>query len=93
MSIFWTNLLVNEFRTAMGGGLLGISKKNYFHFQNLTKNGNKVWTIKKAEMTLLFSLVFSFFLFFENIQNRQFFWKNLLVNEFRIAMGGGKLGL
>ena len=35
-------------------------KKNYFNFQNLTKNGNKVWTISKAEMTLLFSSVLHF---------------------------------
>ena len=26
-NFFWKNLLVNEFWTAMGGGLLGISKK------------------------------------------------------------------
>ena len=25
-------------------------KKYYFHFQNLTENGSKVWTIYKAEM-------------------------------------------
>ena len=45
-------------------------KKNYFHFQNLTKNGNKVWKILKSwnDPSLLFS--FAFFLV-ENIQNRQ----------------------
>ena len=28
-----------------GQGIASDIKKNYFHFQNLTKNGNKVWTI------------------------------------------------
>ena len=53
-------------------------KKNYFHFQNLTKNGNKVWTIKKAEMTLLFSSVLHFFVVVKTIQNRQFFLEKLI---------------
>ena len=49
-------------------------KKNYFHFQNLTKNGNKVWTIYKAEMTLLFSSVLHIF----------FCWKIYrIINSFR----------
>ena len=38
------------------------------------------------------SLLFSFAFFFY-IQNHQFFWKNLLVNEFRNPMGGGLLGI
>ena len=61
-----------------GRGIARDIKKNYFHFQNLTKNGNKVWTISKAEITLLFSSVLHFFWFFEKIQNRQFFWKELV---------------
>ena len=44
-------------------------------------------------MTLLFSSVLHFFLFVEIIQNRQFFWKKYLVNEFLTAMGGGLLGI
>ena len=40
-------------------------------------------------MTLLFSSVLRFFVVVENILNCQFFWKNLLVNEFRTAMGRG----
>ena len=45
-------------------------------------------------MTLLFSSVLHFFfVVVENIQNRQFFWKNYLVNEFRTTMGRGLLGI
>ena len=33
------------------------------------------------------------FVVVENIQKRPFFWKNLLVNEFGTAMGGGLLGI
>ena len=62
----------------MGGGLLGIYKKKKIHFQNMTKNGNKVGTIYKAEMTLLFSSVLHFLFIFENIQNRQFFLDKLI---------------
>ena len=36
---------------------------------------------------------FVFFCFFENIQNRNFFWKYWLVNEFGTASGRGLLGI
>ena len=57
-------------------GWISLYKLVLIFLSKLEKNGNKVWTISKAEMTLLFSSVLHFFLFFENIQNRQFFWKN-----------------
>ena len=40
----------------------------------------------------LYILVTIFFVV-ENIQKCNFFWKNLLVNEFWTAMGGGLLGI
>ena len=40
-----------------GRGIARDIKNNYFHFQNLKKNGNKVGTIYKAEMTILFPSV------------------------------------
>ena len=33
------------------------------------------------------------FFFFENIRKHHFFWKKLLVNEFRTTMGNGLLGI
>ena len=39
------------------------------------------------------SLQFCIFCVVENIQNRKFFGKNLLVKEFRTTMGGGLLGI
>ena len=57
----------------MGGGLLEISKKNYFHFHNLTKNDDKIGKIYKAEITFLFSSFLHFFVVVENIQNHKFF--------------------
>ena len=59
----------------MGGGLLGISEKIYFHFQNLTKKCNKVWTISKAETTLLFSSVLHFFCFWKYTESSIFLEK------------------
>ena len=41
--------MVNEFRTAIGGGLLEISKKKYFFFQNLTKMVTKFGQFKKLK--------------------------------------------
>ena len=82
----------NDWSMNSGPRWAGIARdieQNYFHFQNLTKNGNKVWTISKGEITLLFSSFLHNFVVVENIQNRIFFWKSLFVNEFQTAMGGG----
>ena len=59
----------------MGGGLLGISKNHIFFLQNLTKNGNKVGTIYKAEMTLLFSSVLHNFFLLKIYRIVRFFGK------------------
>ena len=63
-----------------GPGWAGIARdiKKYFYFQNLTKNRNKVWTIKKAKMILLFSSVLHFFVVVENIQNHKFLLEKII---------------
>ena len=53
VNFFWKNWLVNEFQTAMGGGLLGISKK-LFPFSKLDKKWKqsldslKSWNVEKG---------------------------------------------
>ena len=91
-SIFLEKLIGQWIPDRDGRGIARDIKKNYFHIQNLTKNGNKVGTISKAETTLLFSSVLHFcFCFLKIYRIVHFFWKNWLVNEFRTAMGGGWL--
>jgi hypothetical protein len=48
-SFFWKNLLVNEFRTAMGGGLLGISKKIISIFTTWQKMVTKFGQFQKLK--------------------------------------------
>ena len=75
VNFFLKNWLVNEFRTTMGGGLLGIWKNKYFNFQNATKNVNKVGTIYNVGTFQLFKLsklCYHFLSGFENGNN--FFW-------------------
>ena len=43
--------------------------------------------------TLLFASILHFFSFLKIYRIVNFFWKNLLVNEFWTAMGGGLLGI
>ena len=60
----WKNWLVNEFRTAMGRGLLGISKKIISIFKTWQKMVTKFGHFKKLKWpfsSLLFSSVFKFF--------------------------------
>ena len=55
-----------------GRGVARDIKKNYFHFQNATKNGNKVGTIYKVGILQLFklsNLCYHFLLSFENGNN------------------------
>ena len=77
MAIFLEKLIGKWIPDRDGRGIARDIKRNYFHFQNLTKNGNKVWTTSNAEMTLLISS-FAFFVVVENIQNRQFFLEKLI---------------
>ena len=76
---YWKYWLVNEFRTAMGGGLLGISKK-LFPFSKLDKKMVKKLgqfaKLKWPYSSLQFCTFFYFF--FENIQNCQFFLEKLI---------------
>ena len=44
-SIFLVKLIGQWIPDRNGRGIARDIQKNYFHFQNLTKNGNKVWTI------------------------------------------------
>ena len=88
----WKNWLVNEFRTAMGGGLLEISKKNISIFKTRQKMVTKFGQFPKSEMTLLFSSVLHIFFCWKYTEST-IFWKIWLVNEFRTAMGGGYLGI
>ena len=46
---FWKNLLFNEFWTAMGGGLLGILKKNISIFKTWHKMVTKFGQFKKLK--------------------------------------------
>ena len=46
---FWKNWLVNEFRTAMGAGLLGISKKNISIIKTWQKMITKLGQSKKLK--------------------------------------------
>ena len=49
VNFFWKNWLVNEFRTAMGGGLLGISKKFISSFKTWKKILTKFGQFKKLK--------------------------------------------
>ena len=69
--------LVNEFRAAMGGGLLGISKKIISIFKTWQKMITKFGQFKKLKWPFS-SLQFCIFFFFENVQNRQFLLEKLL---------------
>ena len=56
-SIFLVNLIGQEIPNGNGRGIARNIKKYYFHFQNLTKNGNKVGTIYKVGTLLYISAV------------------------------------
>ena len=79
-SIFLEKLIGQWIPNRNGRGIAREIKKKYFHFQNLTKNGNKVWTI---------SVLHFFLLKIYRIIN--FFGKNWLINEFGTAVGRGLL--
>ena len=49
---FWKNWLVIELRTAMGGGLLGISKQNISIFKTLQKMVTKFEQFKKLKKAM-----------------------------------------
>ena len=60
-------------------GIAGNIKKIYFHFHNLKKNGNKVWTIYKAEMSQLCKLSQFCYNFLSRFENENIsFWYPLL---------------
>ena len=76
-----------------GRGIARDVKKNYFHFQNATKNGNKVGTIDKLGTFQLFKLSKLCYHFLSSFKNENYFFyiprnplpiavRNSLTNQF-----------
>ena len=88
---FGKKKLVNEFQTAMGGVLIGISKKIISILKTWQNMVTKFGQFKNLNWPFSSLQFCTFYFLFENKQNRQSLWKNYLVNEFWTAMGGGLL--
>ena len=75
INFFWKNWLVNEFWTAMGGGLLGVSKQIIFIFKMrqkmVTKLGQftKLGPFSTLKLFKLSKLCYHFLSSFENWNN------------------------
>ena len=74
LSIFLEKLIGQWIPDRNGRGIRRDIKKKYFHFQNATKNGNKVGTIYKVGKFQLFKLSKLCYHFLSSFENENIFF-------------------